>query len=83
MSQATQDATTRQLNDAYVDEASPEDLAVTEDGDVTVTRDSPAAPVDPTRNLLIYAGLAIAVISLAVLLVAWSARRYFADPLLR
>ena len=40
-------------------------------------------PADPTRDLLVYGGLGIAVLSLALLSLAVIARRYFADPLLR
>lgn len=82
LAQATEDATTRDLNMAYLEEASPETVVKADDSDDALAL-TQTAPADPTPNLLIYAGLAIALISLAVLLVAWSARRYFADPLLR
>ena len=82
LAQATDAATRDYLDTAYLEEASPEAGLYAADGD-----DSLAATqrqvADPTRSLLIYAGLAIAVISLALLLLAWSARRYFVDPLVR
>ena len=80
--QATKDPTMENLDSAYIEEASAEPAARADDED-----NNPALtqtlPTDPTRNLLVYAGLAIAIISLALLVLAWSARRYFADPLLR
>jgi hypothetical protein len=42
-----------------------------------------ARPADASRELLFYAGLAIAGFSVLLLALAWFARRYFADPLLR
>jgi hypothetical protein len=73
------------LDTAYLDEATPGIASNVGDGDgdgeemLAITD----AAADPTRNLLLYAGLVIAVISLGLLVLAWSARRYFADPLLR
>ena len=73
----TQDPVTGNLDSAYV-EASPE-----ADADTERARLAESAPADPTRDLLVYAGLIIAALSLALLALAWTARRYFADPLLR
>ena len=42
-----------------------------------------SAPADPTRDLLVYGGLGIALLSFGLLALAAIARRYFADPLLR
>jgi hypothetical protein len=78
----TQDASTRSLDMAYLEEASPEPAVSAADGDDAAAL-ALLAPADPTRSILIYVGLAIAVVSLALLVVAWGARRYFADPLLR
>lgn len=74
---ATQDPVTGKVNDAYVVPSAAPDA---DDG-----RESAAlqVPTDPTRGLLIYAGLAIATLSFGLLALAWAARRYFADPLLR
>jgi hypothetical protein len=83
LAQATQDTTTRSLDTAYLEEESPEIASNAGDGDGNDMLAITEAPADPTRNLLLYAGLAIMLISLALLVLAWSARRYFADPLLR
>jgi hypothetical protein len=80
--QPTQDSSTDYLDTAYLEEASPEPALFATDGDDAAAL-AQVAPPDPTRNLLIYAGLAIAVISLGLLVLAWGARRYFADPLVR
>ena len=45
--------------------------------------DSVSASASGPKDLLIYAGLAVALLSAALLAVAWIARRHFADPLLR
>ena len=45
------------------------------------TNSSPREPTDTTRDLLFYAGLAIASLGFLLLALAWFARRYFADPL--
>jgi hypothetical protein len=76
--QASQDPITQEFNAAY---ASPNPEAGPVGGEV----DQLAAgqPRDTTRELLLWAGLLIAVISVALLALAWAARRYFADPLLR
>jgi len=69
---------TREIDHAYV-EPSP-------DADVTPVQGdefAAARPADTTRDLLFYAGLAIAGLSVLLLALAWFARRYFADPLLR
>jgi len=73
---ASQDPITAEVNAAY---ASPE--AVPVDGPVEAL--AVTAPRDTTRDLLLWAGLLIAVLSVGLLLLAWIARRYFADPLLR
>lgn len=60
----------------------PERLA-TNDGQA-YSRWSPLPPAqDATRSLMVYGGLAVALLSLAVLLLAWFVRRRFHDPLLR
>lgn len=74
----TLDPATEQLDTAYVAEPSPE---ADSDGERTQLRQY--TPADPTRDLLVYAGLIIATLSFALLALAWVARRYFADPLLR
>lgn len=74
---ATQDPATEQLDTAYVTATPPADSGA--EGNA-VARSSSS---DTTSSLLLYAGLAIAVLSAALLALAWIARRYFADPLLR
>jgi hypothetical protein len=75
---ASQDPITQEFNAAY---ASPDTLAapVPEDGDLSAAADSRDTP----RDLLVWTGLLIAVISVGLLALAWTARRYFADPLVR
>jgi hypothetical protein len=72
---ASQDPISLQYNNAY---ASPQPVA---DGGVEqlVVAESRST----TRDLLVWAGLAIATISVGLLALAFVARRYFADPLLR
>ncbi len=74
--QASPDPISDLYNQAYVEPSPDADDA---------PRDvlSAAAPANPTRDLLIYGGLMIATLSLALLALAWIARRRFADPLLR
>jgi hypothetical protein len=68
---------TGQIDSAYV--------APTPDADISVqgTEQVAKAPADSTRDVLFYAGLAIAGFSVLLLALAWFARRYFTDPLLR
>lgn len=74
----TQDPVTGNLDSAYV-AASPG-----ADGDGAQRAQlAQSPPADPARDLLVYAGLIIAALSLALLALAWTARRYFADPFLR
>ena len=68
---------TENLNEAYLRPSPEARTAADGDGQVAVPR------VDTTRDLLVYGGLAIATLSLALLALALVARRYFADPLLR
>ncbi len=75
--EASQDHASRALDNAYVD-PSPE-----ADAGEQIAPLRAAAPADTTRDLLVYGGLAIALLSLALLALAVTARRYFADPLLR
>lgn len=74
---ATQDPATEQLDQAY--------LAASPPADGSAEADAPAraASSDTTGNLLFYGGLVIAILSAALLALAWIARRYFTDPLLR
>ncbi len=73
---ASQDPITVELNAAY---ASPEaEQAPSQDRSVAATESR-----NTTRDLLLWAGLLIAVISVGLLALAWIARRYFADPLIR
>ena len=75
---ATHDPATRGLNEAYTGESPrPED-----DGSLSAAPPE-ATPTDTTRDLFVYAGLAVAALSLGLLTLAWLARRYLADPLLR
>jgi hypothetical protein len=64
------------INGAYVEPTTEPGVSV--EGDFAASR-----PADNTRDLLFYAGLAIASLSVLLLALAWFARRYFADPLLR
>ncbi len=73
---ASPDPITDQLSSAYVEPSPSADGAEREELRVTMT-------ADPARDLLVYAGLMIAALSFALLALAWIARRYFADPLLR
>ena len=73
---ASPDPITQEVNSAYV-EPSPEADAE-ERAAVAEVR-----PADTTRDLLVYGGLAIALLSFGLLALAVTARRYFADPLLR
>ena len=60
-------------------------LAASPPADGSAEADAPAraASSDTTGNLLFYGGLVIAILSAALLALAWIARRYFTDPLLR
>jgi hypothetical protein len=73
----THDPVTERVDTAYVQ---PSAEPGTDDG---LEKASVQATADPTRGLLVYAGLAIATLSFGLLALAWVARRYFADPLLR
>jgi hypothetical protein len=75
---ATVEPLSQNINDVYLPQESP-DSVENNSRDETVA----AAPTNPTRDLLLYGGLAIAALSLGLLSLAWIARRYFADPLLR
>lgn len=75
--QETEDPASRNLDSAYV-LASPEPDTDGERAELTQS-----VPTDPTRDVLVFSGLLIATLSLALLTLAWAARRYFADPLLR
>jgi len=68
---------TSHVDSAYV-EPSPETRTSASGDD-----QAPVARVDTTRDVLVYGGLAIAMLSFALLALAMAARRYFADPLLR
>ena len=59
--------------------------AASPDRDTTAPRQElrPSTPVDTTRDLLVYGGLAIALLASALLALAVIGRRFFADPLLR
>ena len=74
---ASEDPTSQQINAAY---ASPEAIAAPVDGQLELAT---TAQRDTTRDLLVWVGLLIAVISVGLLALAYVARRYFADPLLR
>jgi len=74
--QASPDPISDVYNQAYVEPSPDADDAPRDEL-------SAAAPADPTRDLLIYGGLMIATLSLALLALVWIARRRFADPLLR
>lgn len=74
---ASQDPTTEQLDQAYLAASPATDAGAQGDGTAR------SASSDTTGNLLLYGGLAIAALSAALLALAWIARRYFADPLLR
>jgi hypothetical protein len=74
---ASQAPVSAEFDQAYTVE-SPQPLA---DGEVQSLRAS--QPRDTSRDLLVWTGLLIAVISFVLLALAWLARRYFADPLLR
>jgi hypothetical protein len=76
-SQATPEPIGNSLDEAYL-RASPAPGA--DDG---YQAGELQVPTDPTRGLLIYIGLAIATLSFGLLALAFVARRYFADPLLR
>lgn len=73
----TEDPASRTLDTAYV-AASPEPDLDSKRAELTQS-----VATDPSRDLLVYGGLIIATLSLAVLALAWVARRYFADPFLR
>jgi hypothetical protein len=83
---ASEDPTTLRYENAYIEESTaPQDDASQAEG-LDLDKGAavqPAATADPARNLLIYAGLAVAALSLGLLALAWAARRWFADPLLR
>ena len=75
---ASQDPTSQQINAAY---ASPDTtIGAPVSGEVDLTAGQQR---DSTRDLLLWAGLLVVLISAALLALAWIARRYFADPLLR
>jgi hypothetical protein len=76
----TENPATRDLNNAYT-QPSPDTAAGGQGGQISELVQ--AVPPDPTRDALIYGGLAVAILSVALLALAWMARRYFADPLLR
>jgi hypothetical protein len=78
LAQSSPDSQTDQLDSAYV-KPSPDADVTPPQGDEFVA----ARPADNTRDLLFYAGLAIAGLSVLLLALAWFARHYFADPLLR
>jgi hypothetical protein len=61
----------------------PIDGAYTTDGDATERLDLSVQPVDQTRSLILYAGLLLAALSLAVLALVTFARRRAYDRLLR
>ncbi len=73
---ASQDPISQQYDAAY---ASPEPVVGGEVETLSVTQPTR----DTSRDLFVWAGLAVAVISLGLLALAFVARRYFADPLLR
>jgi hypothetical protein len=75
--QATEAPVSRDVNKAYTN-ASPLPVADGETEELNLV-----APRDSTSNLLVWAGLLIATISIGLLALAFVARRYFADPLLR
>jgi len=77
LDRATQAPGSEYINGAY-EQASLEPGITAEDSNTAAVRDA-----DTTSNLLIYGGLAIALISAALLGLAWFARRRFTDPLLR
>ena len=62
--------------------ANPED-SDKEAGPVVPSLPGGAGSGDTTRLLLIYGGVSLAMVSFAVLLIAWYARRKIEDPLLR
>jgi hypothetical protein len=75
--QATEAPVSRDVNKAYTN-ASPVPGAGGDAEGLTLS-----APRDSTSNLLVWSGLLIATISVGLLALAFVARRYFADPLLR
>jgi hypothetical protein len=81
----SEDPATRAIENAYIQESTtPEqDAGQADDKNTGTPLESQAVAADPARNPLIYAGLAIAALSLGLLALAWAARRWFADPLLR
>jgi len=73
---ATQNPESHTLDNAYAQSQQP---GINAGGnDTAAVRDA-----NTNSNLLVYGGLAIALISAALLGLAWFARRRFADPLLR
>jgi hypothetical protein len=86
---ATADPVTIAMDHAYMSESTttsePDAAAPPNDGTELRAGGSaqPQAAVAPGKSLLIYAGLAIAALSLGLLTLAWAARRWFSDPLLR
>jgi hypothetical protein len=79
-SDASENPVTERLNMAYATDA-PGDTGTA--GDDFDSFASEAAATDPARDLLVYIGLVIAALGLGLLALAWFARRYVADPLLR
>jgi hypothetical protein len=84
LSEASPEPMTDNFDQAYV-APSPVSVAAAPPDDAAAPPNDANLSVqaDPSRNLLTYAGLAIAAFSLALLSLAWFARRHFADPLLR
>jgi hypothetical protein len=71
----TENPVSQDLNNAYAQSPEP--------GHIGGDNATPVRNPNTTSDLLIYGGLAIALISAVVLGLAWFARRRFADPLLR
>jgi hypothetical protein len=78
---ATENPATRDLNEAYTQPSPATAAAGGQGGPIAELAQSIQS--DPTRDVLLFGGLAIAALSVALLALAWFARRYFADPLLR
>lgn len=75
--QATPGTASDNLNRAYI-ASSPDPNTDSQRVELAQT-----TPANGTRDILVYAGLLVAVLSFALLALAVAARRYFADPLLR
>ena len=82
----TESESSKAINDAYLpgadDEGTPGGGGSSADEPDLLEAPAAASPAGP-KDLLIYAGLMVALVSAALLAVAWFARRQFADPLLR